>query len=148
MAGRRDPEWFTPRVPPRTELLEGQAEFIEWLCTPPPDRDPRSQNELARRLGKDPGTLTRWKDDPLVREQWERRLRQMNVSPEAMQPIIQTLHAKAVGGDIKAAELYMKYVAQISPPKKVEIDDKRGIEELSDDEIADLAENVVHLRGA
>lgn len=125
-------------------LTEKQESFIDFLLTPQPDR-PCSQNEFAERIGVNRKTLWKWKnEDPFFRERWREEASKRNVSPEATQPIIEVLRARAMQGDTKAAELYLKYVAQIAPPQMLTVEHKNA-SELSDDELAAKAREFLHV---
>jgi hypothetical protein len=118
-----------------------QAAFIEWLTTPQIERDPPTQELWSRANGVSKDAPRRWKREPRFRQAWQDACSDINISPERLQDIIQTLHTQAVAGDTQAAKLYLSYVAQLAPPQKITIDDKRSVHDLSDDEIrAQLAE--------
>lgn len=120
MAGKKD---VTPE----------QEEFIEWLVDPSRQG---SQNEFARRIGVNPATLTKWKKhDAIFRAAWQKRCDELNVDPETIQDIVQAIKRSALGGDMKAAELYLKYVDRFTPKVKIE-SEVVAPKELSDEELA------------
>jgi hypothetical protein len=83
-------------------------------------------------------TLVNWKKTLRFRQAWERKLAEMNVSPERTQGIMDAAYVQALKGNVKAMELYMRLVDKISP-NRVVVEDKRGMAELSDEELADRA---------
>lgn len=132
----------------RTEISEQQAEFLEWLVTPPEGRNPSSQNEWARQHGLATQTVVRWKNhDAVFRAAWEKRMVDLGVGPEPMQDILNALRLAAGEGDVQAAKAYIAWVEKISPPKKAE-QDAAAIEDMTDDEFADMLEGLIALREA
>ena len=127
----------------KIHLTEKQEAFIDFLLTPPDHRP--SQNEWARQNDVAVRTLLKWKkDDPFFRERWREEASKRNVSPEAVQPIIEVLRQRALTGDTKAAELYLKYVAQIAPPQVLQVEHKNAAE-LTDEELREAARGFLHV---
>lgn len=128
----------------KIHLTEKQEAFIDFLLTPPDQRE-CSQNEWARRNDMNQRTLVKWKkEDPFFRERWREEASKRNVSPEAVQPIIEVLRQRALTGDTKAAELYLKYVAQIAPPQVLQVEHKSAAE-LTDEELEKAARGFLHV---
>lgn len=117
-----------------------QLEFVEWLVDPDPKKG--SQAEWGRRNGVSPQALSTWKKNRIFRGQLEKRLAELNVSPDRLQQIVETLHRQAVAGDTRSAELYMRYVEKLQPTRVVVVD--RAVSELSD---AELKERIRMLSG-
>jgi len=117
-----------------------QEAFLEWLVDPDPKKG--SQAEWGRRHDVGATTLQRWKKNRVFRAELEKRLAQLNVSPDRLQAIVDTLHRQAVGGDTRSAELYMRYVEKLQPTRVVVVD--RSVSELSD---AELKERIRLLSG-
>lgn len=131
------------------DLKHVQVLFIEWLCG---DRaDGESQADFARRWDLNPGTLSKWKKDPSFCRQWEKRMRETHAAPDKQHQLLQRLYDKAlVQVDSKDIETYFKLIDRMTP-SKIEIDDKRQLAEMSDEELAAMAEelgNVEFLRNA
>ena len=116
-----------------------QLEYIEWLCDPA-----RAGSKKAWALAHDisENTVHRWQKDRWFKDAQERRLAELNVSPDRIQVVIEALHLAASRGDTKAAALYLQYVDRLNP-KRILIEDTR-VSGLSD---ADLRLELVELLG-
>jgi DNA-binding transcriptional MerR regulator len=115
-------------------LLENrQLEYLEWLVTPSSERLPRTQLEMARQLAVDPKTLRRWEKKSVFKKEWDRRVSEIQGSPERTQRLLDALYAKALGGDNRAAQLYLQATNRLvaaPPPSQTS-----SVSELSDDEL-------------
>ena len=116
---------------PRQEL------YLAWLCTPPSERVPSSKEKYAQQIGVNITTLRRWEKKELFRKQWQDKVDEIQGSPERSQRLLDTLYEKALGGDIKAAQLYLQATNRMSPPTLTVKSDKAAAE-LSDQELDDL----------
>lgn len=116
-----------------TEVMPDlQSEFLDWLLSDPKDPARTEDWALAHDVHKD--TVRRWKRDPRFQAEWERRAREKNVSVDRVQDVVDALHRRAVGGDVKAASLYLQYVDRFLPKRKVVVEG-RDTSELSDEEL-------------
>jgi hypothetical protein len=113
-------------------LPEQWAEFIDWLVDP--ERVPRTQKEWAVLNGVNPDSVTRWKRHPDFVREWESRARELNVSVERTQAVVNSLFAQAVNGDTKAASLYLQYIDKFTPKQRIVMEDAE-VEGLSDAEL-------------
>lgn len=121
-------------MPRRTsDLSPEQHEFIDWLIEPQQTRDPKTQKEFGKTINAPTTTLSKWKKDMKFREEWDRRLHDLNISPDRIQSVIDSMWAQACRGNVKAAELYLKYTDRFTP--QVEITHVTSVEELSDEEL-------------
>lgn len=111
-------------------LSEVQRDYIEWLCDP--ERE-GSKAQWAKDRGLSPRTLYSWVSDRWFKAAYEQRLAELNVSPDRIQAVVESLWKQAKGGDTKAASLYLQYVDRLQP-KRVVIEDAR-VAALSDDEL-------------
>lgn len=135
-------DWFKAQRKQRTELLPGQAEFIDWLINP--NRDPASQQGYAKEIGCSVTTLMAWKRDPLFQRAWSRRCIDEGVDPTKVKEVVAALHEKAQGGDVRAAQEYLKYVEKATPWSQRtvdEVEDTTSVTELSDAELVALLAN-------
>jgi DNA-binding transcriptional MerR regulator len=126
---------------PSTPLLDSrQIEYLEWLVTPSSERVPRTQQEMARQLGADPKTLRRWEKKPSFKKEWDRRVTEIQGSPERTQRLLDSLYAKALGGDNRAAQLYLQATNRlvVAPPPS----QTTNASELSDEELDKLLANL------
>jgi hypothetical protein len=131
---------------PRNEdgLTAQQAEFLEWLVDP---QRQGSQSAKARELGLSPPTVVEWKRNIFFRKAWDKKLAELNVSPERTQNVMEAAYAEAIKGNVKAMELYMRLVDRISP-NRVVVEEKRPVSEMSDGELAAKArEHLLLLEG-
>lgn len=138
---RTDPETGEKVMP------DSWKAFLDWKLQGP-DRDPRHQYEWAELNGVHEDSVRRWKRDPRFIKEWDRRAAELNIHPERTQGVIDSLHLAAVGGDVKAASLYLQYIEKFTPKRRVVVDDEREVAGLSDVELADeLAGLVAEFRG-
>ena len=126
-------------------LPDKQLEFLEWLVSEDPNKG--SERQYAAQRGMASETLRRWKKGMVFRQQWERRLAELNISPQKVQDVVDAMHQKAAAGDTRAAELYLRYIDRLKPPTVVVTD--QSVRSLSDDELAaKLAAHVAAAKGA
>jgi hypothetical protein len=138
---RTDPETGEKVMP------DSWKAFLDWKLQGP-DRDPKHQYEWAELNGVHEDSVRRWKRDPRFIKEWDRRAAELNIHPERTQGVIDSLHLAAVGGDVKAASLYLQYIEKFTPKRRVVVDDEREVVGLSDLELADeLAGLVAEFRG-
>lgn len=129
---------------PRQENWDFRADaYIDWLCTPMKDRQPRTQKEFAASLNLDPGQLIRFRKDPEFLRKWEVRYRQTVGSLERQQEVLNALHRAATDLDdprmVSAAKAYLEAVDAIKPRKlDVTVTPGKAASQLSDDELYDL----------
>lgn len=117
-----------------TQLMDArQTQYLEWLVTPSPERVPRTQAEMARQLGVDPTTLRRWEKKSYFQLEWNKRVDEIQGSPERTQRLLDSLYTKALGGDNRAAQLYLQATNRLIPPPTVIQSSKSN--DLSDSEL-------------
>ena len=121
-------------------------EFLDWLLRGP-EREPRTQREWAAENDMHEDSLRRIKRDARFIKEWDRRAAELNINPERVQSVIDSLWQRASDGDVKAASLYLQYIDKFTPKRRVVVDDERDAEGLSDEELASALEaEVRHLR--
>jgi hypothetical protein len=112
--------------------------FLEWLCTPPEHRDPRTMTALAEKLSLSTQTLTRWKADTVFIADWENLYRKTVGSPEKAQQIIERLFETADDRTdprhVQAAKTFLEAIDAIKP-KKVEVVVSKAAKDLSDEDL-------------
>lgn len=118
-------------------LTAPQQKYLDWLCTPPMERQPSTKAAMARELNVDVKTLRRWEKKPVFRDQWQSRVDDIQGSPERTQGVLDMLYAKAIDGDTKAAQLYLQATNRMAPPT-IEVKNDRKVAELSDKELDEL----------
>lgn len=113
--------------------------YIGWLVTPEAERDPevRSKAKYAAHIGVSQETLRRWEKDGVFRKEWAKRADEVVGSPERAQNVLDVLYNRAVAGDVKAADLYLRATNKLAPPT-VKVEDTRPTSKLSDKELEEL----------
>ena len=120
--------------------------FLDWLLGGP-ERQPRTQREWAAENDMHEDSLRRIKRDPRFIKEWDSRAAELNINPERVQSVIDSLWQRASDGDVKAANLYLQYIEKFTPRRKVVVDDERDIAGFSDEELASALEaEVIELR--
>ena len=114
-----------------------QEAYIGWLCTPPSERTPASKEKYADSIGVNISTLRRWEKKEVFRKEWQSKVDDVQGSPERSQRLLDTLYEKALGGDIKAAQLYLQATNRMAPPT-LTVKSETNIGKLSDKELEDL----------
>ena len=125
-----DPDrgWVMPEI---------QREFLEWLVDPSPDKG--TQKDWVQSRGYHEDAAIRWKRHPLFKAAMEKRYAELNISPDRVQAVMDSLWKQAVNGNTRAAELYLRVVEKHKAP--VNLDAEKGIEELSDEELFALVDS-------
>lgn len=119
------------------QLTQDQQQYLDWLCTAPSEREPRTKAAMASKLGVDITTLRRWEKRRHFREEWQKRVDEIQGSPERTLAVLDVLYKKALDGDTKSAHLYLQATNRMAPPT-VEIKSDRKTSELSDEELEQL----------
>lgn len=127
------------------------VKFMEWLVTPPGQRDPPSRQKFADLLGISTRSLRLWAENVQFREEWQRRVAKLLGSPERSQQVMDTLFASATDvnnrNQVQAAKLYLEATNAIKPPP-MELTVRRPTD-LSDEELdAMLAQGAKEMRQA
>ena len=121
-----------------------QGDFITWLLTPKPERDPATQEQLAEFFGISSWTLSNWKKDPEFIEAWNASYLTGIGSPESKSDIMTTLLRTATDPDdpkhVQAAKAYFEIEGSLRPTRN-QVDIKVSstpASELSDEELQRL----------
>ena len=121
-------------------------ELLEWFLRGP-EREPRTQREWAASHDIHEDSLRRIKRDNRFIKEWDSRAADLNINPERVQSVIDSLWQRASDGDVKAASLYLQYIEKFTPRRKVVVEDDRAVAGFSDEELASALEaEVRHLR--
>lgn len=112
--------------------------FLEWLLIPQKDAAERNIAEWARNNGVDKATCYGWKRMPGFRRALEKRMDDLNMSPDRVQDVIEAIYRQAKAGDMKAAQLYLQHVDKLTPKTTRVVIERPDIESISDEELADL----------
>jgi hypothetical protein len=111
-----------------------QEKYLNWLCTPASARIPASQEKYAQQEGIDPTTLRRWQKKPSFKSEWAKRVEDLQGSPERSQKLLDSLYAKALDGDNKAAQLYLQATNRLAPTQ-IKVEHSQKLDEISDAEL-------------
>jgi predicted transcriptional regulator len=129
--------------------------LVFWLCTPPKDRVPSTQQGIADELGVSPRTIRTWMVRDDVRRAWAKMSDDIIGDPGKVSEVLEALRSTALDPShrqfTQAAKLYLEAVDAIKPPDKaVEIRlSMEQISEMSDDKLdAMVAEEIARLRAA
>lgn len=130
-------------------MTDRQLHYLDWLCTPPVERQPASKGKYSVEFKVAENTLRRWEKNEVFRRQWQERVDATVGSPERTQNLLDKLYADAMGGDVKAAQLYFSVTGKMAP-QQVQVTSRKVASELSDEEldalIADRAVSEKRLR--
>ena len=108
-----------------------QEKYLNWLMQPVGYRVPTSQEKYALEEGVDETTLRRWKKKPAFKLEWERRVGELQQSPERTQKILDTLYERALAGDNNSAKLYLQATNRLAPTQ-VHVEHSTKPSEISD----------------
>jgi hypothetical protein len=115
---------------------------LEWLLTPPSERTPSRQSDLAAELGIGTHNITQWRNDPDFLAEWERQYRKTVGSPDRQKSVLDALFETATDRtdprQVPAARAYLEAI-DVVKPKKLDVTVTKGaVKELTDDELMGL----------
>jgi len=115
--------------------------YLNWLCTPPDDREPRYKKDLAEELGLQHRTLNTWHDNADFLKAWEKLYLKTIGDPGVKLKIMQTLEQTATDNDdpkhVQAAKAYFEIEGSMKP-QRMEVQVTKDAAKLSDDELENL----------
>tara|TARA_S200002703_G_scaffold159693_2_gene174153 strand:+ start:1805 stop:2233 length:429 start_codon:yes stop_codon:yes gene_type:complete len=115
-----------------------QEKYLNWLLTPPHERIPSSQLKYCEENEIDPTTVRRWQKKAWFIKEWDRRVEELQGSPERTQRILDALYDKGVDGDVRAAKLYLEATHRLTPAPSSSKGSSKGMADLSDGELDEL----------
>ena len=118
-------------------LDERQEKYLNWLLVPSGYRKPATQEAYAKAEGIDVTTLRRWQKKPHFKAEWQKRVEELQGSPERTQKLLDEIYQRALGGDNKAAQLYLQATNRLAP-QQVNITHTQSLAEISDKDLEDL----------
>ncbi len=118
-----------------------QEQYLNWLVVPAPYREPRTEEGIAKLLDVNDSTLRRWKKKPSFIMEWKKRVEEMQGSPERTQKLFDNIYERALGGDNKAAQLYLQATGRMAPTQ-VNVEHSTKTSEISDEELDALIASV------
>ena len=127
-------------------LDERQEKYLNWLCLPQQLREPSSKEKYADENGINVTTLRRWEKKAVFKTEWERRVNDLQGSPERTQRLLDSLYEAALSGDNKAAQLYLQATNRFAPTQ-IKVEQKHSIADLTDAELeALIAQEIRNMR--
>lgn len=122
-------------------LDERQETYLNWLLMPQGYRQPSSKTAYAKAHGIDETTLRRWEKKPHFKAEWQKRVEDLQGSPERTQKLLDEIYQRALGGDNKAAQLYLQATNRLAPTQ-VQIQHTQSLAEISDKDLEELIASV------
>lgn len=122
-------------------LDERQEKYLNWLLVPAPMRVPANKTLYGKENGVDDTTLRRWEKKPHFKNEWQKRMEELQGSPERTQKLLDTIYDRALNGDNKAAQLYLQATNKLAP-QQVNITHTQSLAEISDKELEELIASV------
>jgi hypothetical protein len=122
----------------RMMLTRQQEEYLEWLLTPKESRRPNTKKAWAEDHGIHFNTLQVWEKRKDFQERWNLGVKGLTQSPERTQALLDALYVKAIAGDHRSAELYLKATGQMQSQQNINIKTETSVKELSDEELQAL----------
>lgn len=122
-------------------LDERQEKYLNWLLVPSGHRTPKTQDAYAKEENIDVTTLRRWQKKPHFKAEWQKRVEELQGSPERTQKLLDEIYQRALGGDNKAAQLYLQATNRLAP-QQVNITHTQSLAEISDKDLEDLIASV------
>jgi len=125
------------KAPTINDLPAPQQEYLRWLLSKPENREPRTQTELAQKLGVNRRTLQDWRTNPTFHEVHRRMALTVSGGPEHTQFVLDTMRQIVAGGEkdsdrIAAAKVWLSTVRAIEPEP---VEEAVPIESLSTEEL-------------
>lgn len=101
------------QIPPKNYQLI-KAKFIEYLADP---THQLSQEEFAQKEGVNPATLSEWKSDNTFQDNLRNRINEL--LGDELPKIYQVIKRKALEGDFRFVELFLKQINALNTDKAV-----------------------------
>lgn len=114
-----------------------QEAYLDWLCTVPSERTPPSKRAFSEEHHCTTQTLRNWEKNKAFRDEWSKRVDQIQGSPEKTYSLLESLYSKAMNGDMRAADLYLRATNRMAPPT-VKVETEHKLADLSDQELDSL----------
>jgi len=96
--------------------------FAEWIATPAPDREPKTQQELAEQLDVSKDTLVLWKK---LDGFWaEVRKKRQEWVKDRVSSVLMGLYGKALKGDAQEVKLFLQYAGEFVEELKIKTEEE------------------------
>ena len=126
---------------PRVESLmlnQEQEDYLAWLLTPEDARTPATKKEYAELAKVHINTLIYWEKKKAFIERWRLGIEGLAQSPDRTQKLLDALYVKAISGDVKSSELYLRATGFLQQSSTLNIKSETSVKSLSDDELQEL----------
>ena len=125
---------------PKSDLLlnADQESYLAWLLTPEDSRTPATKKDYAEQNGTHYNTLLSWEKKKPFQERWKLGIEGLAQSPDRTQKLLDALYIKALSGDVRSAELYLRATGFLQQSSTLNIKSETSVKSLSDDELQDL----------
>lgn len=115
--------------------------YLQWLCTPPKEREHKSEVSFGKSIGQTDRTLRNWKNDKEFLDAWEKLYLKTIGNPARKSEIMDTLYKTATDPDdpkhVQAAKQYFEIEGSVKPAQ-MEVNVKREAAALTDEELQQL----------
>ncbi len=111
-------------------LTASQEAYLDWLVDP---QRVGSKQDQAEKFGVAPSTVYRWEQAPHFRKAWSDRVQELGGDPDRVQKVYDTLYAKALEGDTRSAELWLKAIGKLNQTQ--EVVHRKSARDLTNDEL-------------
>lgn len=119
--------------------------YMNWLCTPPKDREPKLKKDLADELGVTHKTLNNWHNNADFLKAWEKLYLKTIGDPGVKLRIMQTLERTATDPDdpkhVQAAKTYFEIEGSMKP-QQMNVQVTKDAAKLTDDELDGLLDSL------
>ena len=127
-------------VPVRQDIRK--MRYIEWLTTPPQERIPATEADLAKELDVYPKTLYNWRQDREFRDVWRDDADEVIGGEDKRQRVMEVLYMAAIDyrspRHVQAAKLYLETIGAIGPQRIDVSVSNKAIGLLTDEELEKL----------
>lgn len=111
-----------------SKWTDQQIIYLDWLASPKSLREPKTQTDLADKLGVHRTTLTNWRDLEGFKDERLRRI--FSYFTPDTPDIVVALRDKSLMGDTKAIEIWLERVEQIAKQMDIVLRPEERIKEL------------------
>ena len=119
-------------------LSASMENYLEWLLTPEDSREPATKKDYAEKHGVHYNTLLSWEKKKSFQERWRLGIEGLAQSPDRTQKLLDALYIKAISGDVKSSELYLRATGFLQQSSTLNIKSETSVKSLTDDELQEL----------
>jgi hypothetical protein len=119
-------------------LTPVMEKYLEWLLVPEDSRVPKTKAEWASANDIHYNTLLYWEKKKAFKERWALAIEGLAQSPDRTQKILDALYTKALSGDVKSSELYLRATGFLQQSSTLTLKQETSVKSLTDDELQEL----------